>query len=173
MIAIRLLPFATAVFLSVLHTELVTARPLHREVCFQCLKSSLDIANHSVQGLNLRSLSSQAYGDGALALREPFDQDDTQDLVRRIILSEAEIRLNFPPPPPPVPGNPATNKPLPPRPVTPPPPVPGKPANNKPLPAKPKGKRSFVEDEFKRRAILDEIVEELLRRDYFVDMDLD
>ncbi|KAJ2935519.1 hypothetical protein H1R20_g1576, partial [Candolleomyces eurysporus] len=155
MVAIRLLPFATAVFLSVLHTELVTARPLHRE------------------GLSLRSLGSEAYDDGAIALRELFDEDDFEELVRRIILSEAEIRLNFPPPPPPVPGNPATNKPLPPRPVTPPPPVPGKPANNKPLPAKPKGKRSFDEDGFERRAILDEIVEELLRRDYFDDMDLD
>ncbi|RXW16997.1 hypothetical protein EST38_g8857 [Candolleomyces aberdarensis] len=326
MVAIRLLPFATAVFLRVLHTELVTARPLHKE------------------GLSLRSPGSEAYDDGALALREPFDedsleeyfsrepanphpvppptmqtpstpsipqnpppanppnsnparqggnsspakpkgivyppkpkgnpspeaprgkgtrsfdgitvpyrlinrlgwlkQDDIQDLVRRIILSEAEVRLNFPqaarpPTPPPVPGSPANNKPLPARPVTPPPPVPGKPANNKPfpakpngkrsfdeddfvdlvqrivlsdaevelnfnppprvpgkpannkplparpppvpgkpannkpLPAKPNGKRSFDEDEFERRAILEEIVEELLRRDYFVDMDLD
>ncbi|KAJ2927923.1 hypothetical protein H1R20_g9187, partial [Candolleomyces eurysporus] len=151
MVAIRLLPFATAVFLSVLHTALVTARPLHRE------------------GLSLRSFGSEAYDDVALALREPFEEDDFVDLVQRIVLSEAEMRLNFPPPPPPVPGTPATNKPLPAR----PPPVPGKPANNKPLPAKPNGKRSFDEDEFERRAILDEIVEELLRRDYFVDMDLD
>ncbi|KAJ2936335.1 hypothetical protein H1R20_g763, partial [Candolleomyces eurysporus] len=222
MVAIRLLPFATAVFLSVLHTELVTARPLHRE------------------GLSLRSLGSEAYDDGAIALRElfdedsleeyfsrepttpapdatrgrgradtrepspdparsrspspqpqpppppppqpvnsssgntakskgrrSFDEDDTQDLVRRI---EAEI---FPPPPHHHPGNRETNKPLRPRPVTPPPPVPEEPAKNKPLPAIPKGKRSFDEDEFERRAILDEIVEELLRRDYFDDMDLD
>ncbi|RXW15472.1 hypothetical protein EST38_g10380 [Candolleomyces aberdarensis] len=301
MVAVRLLPFATAVLLGVLHAELATARPLHKN------------------GLSLRSLGSEAYDDGALALREPFDEDsleeyfsrepvttsppppppppakgpkgspggpsraptpppspppppanpptpapgnplrgnnpakskgersfdedDIQDLVRRIILSEAEIRLNFPqparPPTPPVPGNPANNKPLPARPATPPPPVPGKPANNKPLPAKPNGKRSFDEDdfvdlvqrivlsdaevelnfnppprvpgkpannkplparpppvpgkpannkplpakpngkrsfdedEFERRAILEEIVEELLRRDYFVDMDLD
>ncbi|RXW16396.1 hypothetical protein EST38_g9455 [Candolleomyces aberdarensis] len=288
MVAIRLLPFATAVFLSVLHTELVTARPLHRE------------------SLSLRSLGSEAYDDGALALREPFDEDSLEEYFsREPTATRGEARPPTPPPspqpspqpsPPPAPqpanpsrGNksPATSKgrrsfdedsfeeyfsrgptspakpgkrdpgsrepspqpsrpgsPEPARPATPqpPPPPPPQPANKSPAkskgrrsfdedsleeyfsrepvatpgrgkpappspdpnapgpsrppspqpqpapapqpqpanpsggnksPAKSKGRRSFDEDEFERRAILEEIIEELLRREFFVDMDLD